>query len=63
MHHRLRPKRAPGLLAGHGADGGAPPLMSINGEVLEDLLHHFDGVFTTPVGLSPMHPRTHQIQL
>jgi hypothetical protein len=24
-HHRLRPERAPGLLAGHGADGGHAP--------------------------------------
>jgi hypothetical protein len=37
--------------------------MSINGEVLEDLLRHFDGVFTTPVGLPPMCPRGHQIWL
>jgi hypothetical protein len=43
--------------------GGVPPLMSINGEVLEDLLHRFDGVFATPVGLPPVHPRNHQIRL
>jgi hypothetical protein len=39
------------------------PLLSINGEVLEDLLHHFEGVFTTPVGLPPVRPRSQQILL
>jgi hypothetical protein len=33
--------------------GGAPPLMSINGKVQEDLLCHFDGVFATLVGCRP----------
>jgi hypothetical protein len=37
--------------------------MSINGEVLEDSLRHFDGVFTMLVGLPPVRPRVHQIQL
>jgi hypothetical protein len=42
---------------------GAPPLLSINGKVLEDLMHHFDGVFATPVGLPSVHPYSHQIRL
>jgi hypothetical protein len=37
--------------------------MSINGEALEDLLCHFDGVFTMQVGLPPVRPRSHQIRL
>jgi hypothetical protein len=42
---------------------GVPPLLSINGEVLKDLLCRFDAVFTTPVGLPPVRPRNHQIRL
>jgi hypothetical protein len=37
--------------------------MSINGEVLEGLMRRFDGMFTTPVGLPPVHPHNHQIWL
>jgi hypothetical protein len=40
-----------------------PPLLSITVEVLEDLLHRFEGVFATPVGLPPVRPRRHQIRL
>jgi hypothetical protein len=43
--------------------GGMPPLMSINSEVLEYFLCHFDGVFATPVRLPPVLPRSHQIRL
>jgi hypothetical protein len=42
---------------------GARPLLSINGEALEDLLHRFDGMFTMPVGLPPVRPHSHQIWL
>jgi hypothetical protein len=42
---------------------GVPPLMSINCEALEDLLCHFDGVFTKLVGLSPVRPHSLQIWL
>jgi hypothetical protein len=63
MYHHLRSERAPSLLVGHKADGGATPLMSINDEVLEDLLRCFDSVFATPVGLPPMRPRSHQNRL
>jgi hypothetical protein len=63
MYHHLRSERAPSLLVGHEADGGATPLMSINDEVLEDLLHCFDSVFATPVGLPPVRPRSHQNRL
>jgi hypothetical protein len=31
--------------------------------VLEDLLRHYEGVFTTSVGLPPVRPRNHQIRL
>jgi hypothetical protein len=43
--------------------GGTPSLMSINDEILKDLLHHFDSVFPMPVGLPPVCPRSHQIRL
>jgi hypothetical protein len=43
--------------------GGVPPLMSINDEVLEDLLCRSDGVFAMPMGLPPVRPRSHQTHL
>jgi hypothetical protein len=40
---------------------GRAPLMSINEEVLEELLRCFNGVFAMPVGLPLVRPRSHQI--
>jgi hypothetical protein len=41
----------------------APPLLTRTGDVLEDLLHRYEGVITTPVGLLLVQPRCHQIRL
>jgi hypothetical protein len=41
----------------------APPLLTLTGDVLEDLLRCYEGVFATPVGLPPVRPRCHQIRL
>jgi hypothetical protein len=41
----------------------APPLLTITGEVPEDLLRRYEGVFATPVGLPLVQPHSHQIRL
>jgi hypothetical protein len=33
-----------------------PPLLTLTGDVLEDLLRHYEGVFATLVGLPPVRP-------